>query len=580
MAEASDRPKVRHRAPAFAILAVAAVAALFFQIQGIVRQSLTNDEPYHLVAGYQALRYGRNTLNLEHPPLAKLVAALPALLLDKPLTPELNASEGSGQVVFSTPERARFLRLSGRGMMLFVFALPLLAAIYLLGKAGTDPTTGVVLALAIGLSFDILPYLSLVATDAAVALGFCLTLLGASRFLREPRIANAAAMGLGVGLAMAAKHSGLLAVVPVSLTILLAQGLSWRLRAGCLGVAGCVACLVLGGTYLAANLRYDRAVAADTIARNCSQRATLIGGQRMLSEEGALLATERAAPLLGQWLTGVLGVEAQNSIGVYAAHAFGNVRSRGRWWFFPALLMVRTPLVVLLASGCAAVEALRRWRDRARTPVRASPPAFRIVLLATASLYLATSMASNYNLGLRHLLPILPILYLPAAVWATRRGFGSALVAALLLESTILAPTWMSATNTWWLGSRNPTRFSLNMDDCDWKQNLLLLADSARRMGLSPLCVLDPRLSEAELHSAIPEAVLATPGVEPTRWCAVDVVVEQYFPAIQKAPPDTIFDARTYERLAETWDPLWKRVRSGEDRGYVAETFHLYEARR
>lgn len=372
----------------------------------------------------------------------------------------------------------------------------------------------------------------------------------------------------------------MLAVLPVVLAVLLAKGLSRRRRAVCLVLAFFAASLVLGGTYLAANLRYDRALAADTIARNCSQRATVIGGQQMLRFQGALLATERAVPLLGQWLTGVIGVQAQNSIGVYASHAFGEVRSRGRWWFFPALLAVRTPLVVLLATGCAIAAALRRRRRGTEAPARARLSAFTIVLVSTAFLYLATSMASNYNLGLRHLLPILPILYLPAAVWAARRGVGSVLVAALLLESTLLAPTWMSATNTWWLRSHNPTRFSLNMDDVDWKQNLLLLAGSARRLGLRPLCVLDPRLSAAELHSAIPDAVLATPGAALPPWCAVSVVVEQYFPAIQKAPPGAIHDVQTYKSLVQTWNPVWERIRSGDDRGYLAETYHLYQARR
>ena len=62
------------------IAAAAALAlAASLQLAAIHRQSLTYDEPYHLLAGYQTLRFGENLVNYEHPPLVKMAAALPLL---------------------------------------------------------------------------------------------------------------------------------------------------------------------------------------------------------------------------------------------------------------------------------------------------------------------------------------------------------------------------------------------------------------------------------------------------------------------------------------------------------------------
>jgi Dolichyl-phosphate-mannose-protein mannosyltransferase len=65
----------------FALLALSAAAG----------SSATYDEPTHLAAGYSYWRFGDFRLNPEHPPLVKLLAALPLLAQD----PWPSASEGS-----------------------------------------------------------------------------------------------------------------------------------------------------------------------------------------------------------------------------------------------------------------------------------------------------------------------------------------------------------------------------------------------------------------------------------------------------------------------------------------------------
>src|SRR6267154_5050889 len=53
----------------------------------ISRKSLTNDEKYHIPAGYYHLAFGEFQPNPEHPPLAKMLAAVPLLFVDPRVPP-------------------------------------------------------------------------------------------------------------------------------------------------------------------------------------------------------------------------------------------------------------------------------------------------------------------------------------------------------------------------------------------------------------------------------------------------------------------------------------------------------------
>ena len=135
----------------------------------------------------------------------------------------------------------------------------------------------------------------------------------------------------------------------------------------------------------------------------------------------------------------------------------------------------------------------------------------------------------------------------------------------------------MSATNTWWLADRNPTRLSLGGGDLEYGQNFIQLAKETRRRDIDSLRVLYPVLEPAVLGAYLPDARLVAPGdpIEPG-WYAVNVTVEQLVPAVLAARPESLYNYRGLSELATRWRPFWQRVAAGEDHGYVAATFHLY----
>ncbi|HRC84879.1 MAG TPA: hypothetical protein PK413_04655, partial [Thermoanaerobaculia bacterium] len=332
-------------------------------------------------------------------------------------------------------------------------------------------------------------------------------------------------------------------------------------------------------TYGAANWGYRRAAGERALELYCRGQASLVAEERLQRFEAPLLGLAHYWPGGAQFAVGLLGVAEQNRIGVYPSYALGDLRSTGRWWYFPVVFALKTPLALLVALAAALVAALRRLRlaqiSAGELLARARPFA---PMLSLVFLYLALALSSNYNIGFRHLLPVLPILYLPAVAWAARKRWRAlALVGILALESVALTPAWVAATNTWWLGAANPTRFALSGGDLDARQGFLLLGTEAERLGVEELGVLYPLLPPEELHAYLPRARAVQPG-EPLRagWYAVSASLEQYVPALLGAPSGPLHGREGLMELARAWQPSLEALRGGEDHGYLAGTFHLY----
>src|SRR5437867_5759763 len=87
------------------VLNIAAIALIgIFCLQALLaigRLSATSDEPIHLAAGYSYWQTRDFRMNPEHPPLAKLFATLPLLLIQPKLDTTDESWRGGTEVPFS-----------------------------------------------------------------------------------------------------------------------------------------------------------------------------------------------------------------------------------------------------------------------------------------------------------------------------------------------------------------------------------------------------------------------------------------------------------------------------------------------
>src|SRR5438477_9291443 len=92
------------------------LALAIAQVVAISRKTLTNDELVHIPAGYYYWTTGDFRFNAEHPPLVKMWAALPLLLLSKTdaLPPDAGIPQQRSDFygVFWQQRAADFVRLA------------------------------------------------------------------------------------------------------------------------------------------------------------------------------------------------------------------------------------------------------------------------------------------------------------------------------------------------------------------------------------------------------------------------------------------------------------------------------------
>jgi hypothetical protein len=94
----------------------------------------------------------------------------------------------------------------------------------------------------------------------------------------------------------------------------------------------------------------------------------------------------------------------------------GRVSDQGWLWYFPVAFLLKTPLPTLVLSVIALVYGARRVAyfvlRKERFPRLPDP---YTPLLLFPALYAATSLFSTVNIGYRHMLPVLPFLYIAIA---------------------------------------------------------------------------------------------------------------------------------------------------------------------
>jgi hypothetical protein len=174
----------------------------------------------------------------------------------------------------------------------------------------------------------------------------------------------------------------------------------------------------------------------------------------------------------------------------------GEISIFGRWSYFPLAMLFKTPLATLIAGGLSASLGLMLIAKR-------RPLSFRAVwaflcLFVPAAIYLSSAMASNVNIGLRHVLAVYPFGYIAAGViaasaWRTwlrlRRGFaiiGAILLLMLSVETISVFPNYIPFFNFVSGGSSGGLHL-LGDSNLDWGQDLILLAQWQREHSDVPL---------------------------------------------------------------------------------------------
>lgn len=181
-----------------------------------------------------------------------------------------------------------------------------------------------------------------------------------------------------------------------------------------------------------------------------------------------LLAIARWKLLPEAYLYGLADVKevAESS----PSYLFGKVYPHGVWYYFPVAFVIKSTMTLLVLLVLIPV-ALRAKSGTWGREI--------LFLVIPPGVYVAVAMGSKLNLGIRHLLPIYPFLFVLAGMggWVLMRQRRAwVYVVGLLLAFNVFSslrafPNYIPYSNELWGGAQDTSDF-LTDSNVDWGQQL------------------------------------------------------------------------------------------------------------
>jgi hypothetical protein len=210
-----------------------------------------------------------------------------------------------------------------------------------------------------------------------------------------------------------------------------------------------------------------------------------------------LLAFRKYHLLPDRYLLGIAGIVG--TVALHPAFAAGQYTNTGFWWFFPYSFWVKTPLGLFLILFLAALAVTDRWKKQQAGKPKSPPWSAALAwfypgapLWIALTVYWVLAIRSNLNIGLRHLLPTFPILYIlagAAAYWiVSRRALCIAALGAGVLwfvgASLMARPNYLAYFNETVGGSGNAYHYLVD-SSLDWGQDLPALKEYLEKNSLN-----------------------------------------------------------------------------------------------
>jgi 4-amino-4-deoxy-L-arabinose transferase-like glycosyltransferase len=408
--------------------------------------SVTSDEVAHLPAGYTYVQTGDFRLNPQHPPLVKALAAVPLLSFELARVEDVDGWKQGQDRIFG----ANFLVNNYEPLYRILFAgrLPMIALGVFLGAVlfrwaseMWGPHAALATLFLYSLSPNVLAHARLVTTDAGIATFTVCALYALWKFVLHGRNEHAALCGLALGCALLAKYSGTLTAAIVF-------------------------------ALLAASLLFGRSL------RDVVRGGLWIGGV-------ALLIVELGYGFPGGLANYYRGFQAISRDFDMNKPAFlWGQHASGFWYYYLLAQLFKTPLPTLLLFGAALLTFDVHERSSRRD---------WLFVLAPIAAFHAAGTGFRPNIGLRHVLPVFPFLFL-AAGWTAGKALesGRKARAVLLLLGVWYAvgtlrvsPHFLAYFNELAGGPAGGVRY-LSDSNLEWGQDVAAMRAAIERTPGSP----------------------------------------------------------------------------------------------
>jgi hypothetical protein len=462
---------------------VPALVGLFLVV-GFISQSQDSanfDETPHLAAGVSYLETGDFRLNPEHPPLVKVLAAAPLVLLGRGGGDYRSRVWNGAPLSDADPRRSRaaewefgFRLLNGgpsaprdpsarltpaRSVILVLGAL-LSLVVYAWSRALFGAPAGL-LALTLAVTCPtLLAHSRLVTTDLPAALGFTATAWLAWRWVAAPSWQRAAMAGASLGAALLIKFSCAL-LAPLIVVLAGAAVLTGRLnlKRAIVGVL-----LIAAVAYAAIWAGYGFRFAASRDAGYVLEWQDLDADYPPSSP----VRFAREHHLFPEAYLFGLGYAKSQSAG-RVSFLDGQQSLAGWYRYFPEAFFLKTPLAFTALALWVLASGVRRTGGRSFDGWCVALPPL---------VYAALAVQSRFNIGHRHIAVVYPFLCIgmaPAAEWLAARSARAVAVAVLVgscfVSFALATPRYLSYFNVAAGGPRGGAGHLVD-SNIDWGQDL------------------------------------------------------------------------------------------------------------
>jgi len=500
--------------PNVLVLGMVAVAALFL-FNAAAGDSAIFDETAHIVSGYTYVRHLDYRFNPEHPPLVKMLAGLPLLFehlnfsTDKGYWGGLNEQWWAGnEFLYKSGNDADIIILLARIGPILLTLLTIIF-IYIFAKGIIGRYWALLPTFLFALSPIVLAHGHYVTTDIGAALGTLLTTHYFLKFLSDQSRKNLILAGLAFGFLQAVKFSGVL-LIPYLFILAI---IFWFIKKdpplykyfwNTVLVMAIGYIFVVYPLYLITTWNYP-------VGKQVADTEAVIGDFRIqaLADLTIWMAGNKILRPFGEYLLGVLMV-LQRSAGGNNAYFLGQLSSHGWWYYFPLVYFMKESLpalFIILLAGILGLFRLLAAFGHGPRKIWEKFKEYLSVQLAEFSMiifiifYWFSSITSPLNIGVRHILPTIPFIYILSA-GALRKWFAfqptlisvtlserfknlfhlifnfwikavilSALVIWLAAETTLAAPYFLSYFNNLF-GWRENGFYYVTDSNFDWGQDL------------------------------------------------------------------------------------------------------------
>ncbi|MGO9526138.1 MAG: glycosyltransferase family 39 protein [Verrucomicrobiia bacterium] len=476
------------------LLAGLLLAVMIGLLLGPIRQdSATVDETSFQSAGYSDLKGYKFYFDPESPSLSQIWPAVPLLFMDVklpdagkalldrqagyPWTVPWSGEPAAVQTLFPQgrnswyfwpkPEAQIFgqilvyggqndgetMMFAGRVMQLLV-TMALGALIFVWTRRASQNDLAALVALALWVfNPNALAYGHIITTDINGALAIPLAVFLFTRFLQQPNVKTAAVAGAGLGFAFLMKFNTL-SLGPICIVLaacfwknLKAAQQPWIKSA--LALAAAAWLVVLLGYFPV----WSPAPSIST------EQASVLGVPGWFQAFRPLLIPR-------DFFKGVALV-LSHSQGGHEAYFLGEGSKQGWWYYFPVVFALKSPLAFLVALLIGIGVAATRWKKLGlyeKTPWIAG------------GAYFGLAMTSSINIGVRHLLPVVPLVCVGVGCSLARianRAARYAVIALVAWEAVVAVavyPCFLQFFNEAAGGASNGYKYALD-SNFDWGQD-------------------------------------------------------------------------------------------------------------